>query len=134
MRELMQQGDSASGGRGTAGLASVLLAVGLASGCAQDPILTYESPAPAQVLSTVEAAGVEDGRVRFRQLFCQSFDAIGALTADVFANLTDMANEWKPLEGGDHTRANLFIYKLEAGFKKEETPEEKAAKERRRRR
>jgi len=78
MRKLMQQGDSASGGRGAASLASVLLGVALASGCAQDPILTYESPAPAQVLSTVEAAGVEDGRARFRQLFCQSFDAIGA--------------------------------------------------------
>lgn len=41
---------------------------------------------------------------------------------------------WKPLEGGDHTRANLFIYKLEAGFDKEETQEEKDAKKNRRRR
>ncbi len=47
------------------------------SGCASEPILTYESDAPAQVLSPIRAAGVEDGRVRFREVFCERFDAIG---------------------------------------------------------
>ncbi len=50
----------------------------LLSGCASEPILTYDSEAPALVLATIGAAGVEDGRARFREIFCERFDAIGA--------------------------------------------------------
>lgn len=46
--------------------------------CASEPILTYESAAPAQALLTIDAAGVKDGRARFRELFCERFEAIGA--------------------------------------------------------
>ena len=51
-----------------------MLALG---GCASGPILDYESDAPAQVLSPIHAAGVEDGRARFREIFCERFAAIG---------------------------------------------------------
>ncbi|MGB5735634.1 MAG: hypothetical protein WBM40_14460 [Thiohalocapsa sp.] len=54
-----------------------LLVVLVFGGCASKPILTYESDAPAQVLSTIHAAGVKDGRARFREIFCERFDAIG---------------------------------------------------------
>ena len=47
------------------------------SGCASKPILSYESEAPAQVLAPIQVAGVKDGRARFRQIFCERFDAIG---------------------------------------------------------
>ncbi len=39
---------------------------------------------------------------------------------------------WKALEGGDSTRANLIIYRLETGFKEEE--EDNGVKEKRQRR
>ena len=55
-----------------------LLVIPFLSGCASAPILTYESDAPAQILTPIRAAGVEDGRARFREIFCQRFDAIGA--------------------------------------------------------
>ena len=55
-----------------------LLAALLLAGCASKPILSYESPTPAQVLAPIESAGIEDGRARFRQLFCERFTAIGA--------------------------------------------------------
>lgn len=64
--------------RGEGRLTWALLLAVLVGGCAKDPILTYESPAPAQALGTIEAAGIEDGRARFRQLFCRSFAAVGA--------------------------------------------------------
>ena len=54
-----------------------LLATLIVSGCTSKPILTYESDAPAQVLTPIHAAGVEDGRTRFRNIFCERFDAIG---------------------------------------------------------
>jgi hypothetical protein len=47
------------------------------SGCAPEPILTYESDTPAQVLSPIRTAGIEDGRARFRAIFCERFAAIG---------------------------------------------------------
>lgn len=55
-----------------------LLFVLILGGCAPEPILTYESDAPAQVLTPIDLAGVKDGRSRFRELFCESFEAIGA--------------------------------------------------------
>ena len=54
-----------------------LLAALFLSGCASQPILSYESDAPAQVLTPIHAAGVKDGRARFREIFCERFDAIG---------------------------------------------------------
>ena len=54
------------------------LLVPFLSGCASEPILSYESDAPAQILSPIQAAGVKDGRARFREIFCERFDAIGA--------------------------------------------------------
>ena len=57
-------------------MALLLVALAL-GGCASDPILTYQSPSPALVLSPAAAAGVADGRARFRQLFCERFDAVG---------------------------------------------------------
>ncbi len=47
------------------------------AGCVSEPILTYDSVAPAQILTPVRAAGLADGRARFRELFCGRFDAIG---------------------------------------------------------
>jgi hypothetical protein len=67
-------------GGSRAGPTSVLAAVLAASvvgGCATGPTLDYETPTPAQVLSTTAAAGIEDGRVRFREIFCERFKAIG---------------------------------------------------------
>jgi len=49
----------------------------LLGGCSSEPILTYESAAPAQILSPIHSAGVKDGRVRFREIFCEQFAAIG---------------------------------------------------------
>ncbi len=54
-----------------------LLVALTSSGCAPEPILKYESAAPAQVLTPIRAAGVTDGRARFREIFCERFDAIG---------------------------------------------------------
>jgi hypothetical protein len=59
---------------------SVLMAVLAAlvlGGCATGPTLSYDSPAPAQVLTTIAAAGIEDGRARFREIFCGRFKAVG---------------------------------------------------------
>ena len=58
-------------------LAFALLGSLILGGCASKPILTYESDAPAQVLAPIQAAGVTDGRARFREIFCERFDAIG---------------------------------------------------------
>ena len=55
-----------------------LLATLILSGSASKPILSYESDVPAQVLSPIQVAGVKDGRARFREIFCQRFDLIGA--------------------------------------------------------
>jgi hypothetical protein len=55
-----------------------LLAVLILTGCASKPILSYESPSPAQVLAPIESTGIKDGRARFRQLFCERLAAIGA--------------------------------------------------------
>lgn len=62
---------------GTARGVALLLMILALGGCASEPILTYESPSPALVLSPAVAAGVTDGRARFRQLFCERFDAVG---------------------------------------------------------
>ena len=64
-------------GRWFANATSSLFVTLMLSGCASEPILTYESEAPAQVLSPIRSAGVKDGRARFRELFCERFDAIG---------------------------------------------------------
>jgi hypothetical protein len=55
-----------------------LLVILILSGCTSKPILTYGSNAPAQILTPIHAAGVEDGRARFRNIFCERFDAIGS--------------------------------------------------------
>jgi hypothetical protein len=62
----------------TSNNAFLMLASLVLSGCAADPILTYESDVPAQILSPIQAAGIEDGRARFREIFCERFNAIGA--------------------------------------------------------
>lgn len=62
--------------RGAGKLVSLLAALVL-GGCAGEPILTYESPSPALVLGPASAVGVTDGRARFRQIFCERFDADG---------------------------------------------------------
>ncbi len=64
-------------GRRVAYLVFGLFATVILAGCASKPILTYESDAPAQVLAPIQAAGVTDGRGRFREIFCERFDAIG---------------------------------------------------------
>ena len=48
------------------------------SACVADPVLTYEAESPAQVLGPIASAGISDGRARFRTIFCERFDAIGA--------------------------------------------------------
>ena len=48
------------------------------SACVADPVLTYEAEAPAQVLGPIASAGISDGRARFRTIFCERFEAIGA--------------------------------------------------------
>lgn len=47
------------------------------AGCTSTPMLPYLSDTPAQVLMPIHAAGVKDGRARFREIFCERFDAIG---------------------------------------------------------
>lgn len=47
------------------------------TGCTSTPMLPYLSDTPAQVLMLIHAAGVKDGRARFREIFCEHFDAIG---------------------------------------------------------
>jgi len=54
----------------------LFVALMLAS-CTSTPILPYESDTPAQVLMPIHAVGVKDGRARFREIFCERFDAIG---------------------------------------------------------
>lgn len=63
---------------GAANALFALLVTLIVSGCAPAPILSYASDAPAEVLTPIHAVGVKDGRARFRQLFCERFDAIGA--------------------------------------------------------
>lgn len=58
-------------------VATFVLAALVIGGCAGGPMLPYDSPAPAQVLSTIAAAGIEDGRARFREIFCDRFEAAG---------------------------------------------------------
>lgn len=71
-------GDGARGSRGgrLRVLGTVLTALAF-GGCATQSILTYESESPAMVLSTAGAAGISDGRARFREIFCERFRAIG---------------------------------------------------------
>jgi pimeloyl-ACP methyl ester carboxylesterase len=56
---------------------TAMLAASMLGGCATGPALSYDSPAPAQVLSTTAAAGINDGRARFREIFCERFKAVG---------------------------------------------------------
>ena len=58
-------------------LAPILTVSVALGGCATEPIITYESDSPAMVLSTAGAAGISDGRARFREIFCERFRAIG---------------------------------------------------------
>jgi hypothetical protein len=74
---VMTSVDNARRRRRVAYLVFGLLATLISSGCASKPILSYESDAPAQVLAPIRAAGVTDGRARFREIFCERFDAIG---------------------------------------------------------
>jgi hypothetical protein len=46
--------------------------------CAAHPILPYRSEVPAQILTPVHAAGIKDGRGRFREIFCQRVQATAA--------------------------------------------------------
>lgn len=57
-------------------IAAVLVST-LLGGCAGGPMISYDNEAPAQVLSTTAAAGIEDGRARFRKIFCEKFATIG---------------------------------------------------------
>jgi len=54
-----------------------LIATLLLCGCASTPILPFHDEAPAQVLTPIHAAGIKDGRARFRQIFCERFEAAG---------------------------------------------------------
>jgi len=65
-------------GRPAANAVFGLFAAFYLGGCALEPILTYDSDTPALVLTPIRAAGVKDGRARFREIFCARFDAIGA--------------------------------------------------------
>lgn len=56
---------------------AIAFAASVPGACATSPMLNYDSAAPAQVLSTTAAAGIEDGRARFREIFCERFKAIG---------------------------------------------------------
>ncbi len=97
-------------GRPAANAIFGLLFVFFLGGCAPDPILSYDSDAPAQVLIAIRAAGVEDGRARFREIFCERFDAIGAPTdgrpacADY---LHQLADEPAPRKQATRTRISL---------------------------
>ena len=82
----------------------------LLSGCASEPILSYESAAPAQFLTPIHAAGVKDGRARFREIFCERFDAIGAPKEGHPAcgdYLHRLADEPASTEGAERPRISL---------------------------
>lgn len=48
----------------------VLLLIVIAAGCASDPLVRFSLDTPPVVLAPAEFVGVEDGRARFREIFC----------------------------------------------------------------
>lgn len=74
-RRVANSGERHARSRGN-GVVGLLIAL-LLGGCASQPIFTYDSAAPAQVLAPIEIAGIRDGRARFREIFCERFEAIG---------------------------------------------------------
>ncbi|MHC4094013.1 MAG: hypothetical protein ACYSVY_27695, partial [Planctomycetota bacterium] len=46
-------------------------------GCGGATVLPYDTSRPALVLMPLQSAGVTDGRARFREIFCERFEAHG---------------------------------------------------------
>jgi hypothetical protein len=47
-----------------------ILGLAVLSGCTASPMLKYNPDVPAQTLSVLDAPEVQDGRARFREVFC----------------------------------------------------------------
>ena len=48
----------------------LLVSLQIVAGCTRAPMLKYDSGAPAQTMSVLDARPVMDGRPRFREIFC----------------------------------------------------------------
>ena len=48
------------------------LVIALLSGCTASPMLKYSLDVPAQTMSVLDAPEVQDGRARFREIFCST--------------------------------------------------------------
>lgn len=114
--EVSQSVGCVRGPEGKRSALATVLAASILGGCATGPMLSYDSAAPAQVLSTTAAAGIEDGRARFRQIFCERFEAIGPpengkpSCGDYLHRLVDEpATSSKPERGPLPTAAVRFV-------------------------
>lgn len=63
-------------------ISTAAIACGLLSGCAS-PLLDYSTDVPALQLRVVGQPGVEDGRARFREMFCTLLSTASSDQADV---------------------------------------------------
>mgnify|MGYP001818580663 FL=1 len=63
------------------GLVALLAAVALGA-CSTRPLVPYHTDTPPLVLVPASQAGVQDGRARFREIFCEVLDTRGAALPD----------------------------------------------------
>ncbi|HKQ24895.1 MAG TPA: hypothetical protein VJT81_10685 [Burkholderiales bacterium] len=54
------------------GMVAAVVASALSLGCAHGPMLKYNLDLPAQTMNVLNAAEVQDGRPRFREIFCST--------------------------------------------------------------
>lgn len=73
---------------------ALLLFVGpLLSGCATPRLLSFHLDMPAQTLSTIGASATQDGRQRFREIFCELLRQRGAPAAECESRLLRLRDE-----------------------------------------
>mgnify|MGYP001827377285 CR=1 FL=1 len=67
--------------RSLAAFVALLAAVALGA-CSTRPLVPYHTDTPPLVLVPASQAGVQDGRARFREIFCEVLDTRGAALPD----------------------------------------------------